>query len=66
MPRERGDHWVAVIREGGALGKSGRFESISAQVGFLLQKSASKSLDVRMAISGALRHLCRSLHGDHK
>ena len=62
MPGERGDHSVAVIREGRALGESGRFESISVHGGFLLQKSAVRSrASSTMAISGALRHLCRSL-----
>jgi hypothetical protein len=61
MPRERGDHSVAVIREAGARGESGRFESISMPGDFLLLNLRSEVSDAQTAaISSALRHLCRS------
>jgi hypothetical protein len=62
MPRERGDHSEDRIRTGGARGESGRFESISTAVGFLLQNlRCGVAHRPTSAISGALRHLCRNL-----
>jgi hypothetical protein len=61
MPRERGDHYVAGFVRARAR-ESGRFESISAHGCFLLQNLRSGvAYRSTRAISGALRHLCRSL-----
>jgi len=67
MPGERGDHCVARFAGRVRARESGRFKSISARGGFLLQNLRSEvAPPSTMTISGALRHLCRSPGCDHK
>ena len=62
MPRERGDHSVALIREGQARAANQADLRVSQCPAIFCYKICSlKSLTAQItAISGALRHLCRS------
>ena len=67
MPRERGDHYVAGFVRARVRANQADLRVSQRTAGFCYKICALESLTGETrAISGALRHLCRSPGRDHK